>query len=49
VYDFRGKVVGAIGISGPAGRMSLDHIADFASIVMQASQALSDRMSFKRA
>jgi IclR family KDG regulon transcriptional repressor len=49
VYDFRGKVVGAIGISGPAGRMSLDRIADFASIVMQASQALSDRMSFKRA
>lgn len=48
VYDFRGKVIGAIGISGPAGRISLDRIPDFAQIVMDASRALSDRMSFKR-
>jgi IclR family transcriptional regulator, KDG regulon repressor len=49
VFDFRGKVIGAIGISGPAGRMGLDKITDVGSIVMQASQALSDRMSFTRA
>jgi len=47
VYDFRGKVIGAIGISGPAGRMSLDHLPDFARIVMEISKGLSDRMSFK--
>jgi len=49
VYDFRGKVIGAIGISGPAGRMSLDHLPEYARIVMEASKGLSDRMSFKRA
>ncbi len=49
VYDFRGKVIGAVGVSGPAGRMGLDRVSEFASIVMQASQALSDRMSFKKA
>jgi IclR family KDG regulon transcriptional repressor len=48
IYDFRGKVIGAIGISGPAGRMSLDHVADFAAIVTEASQGLSNRMSFRR-
>jgi len=49
VYDFRGKVIGAIGISGPAGRMNLDRLPEYARIVMEASKGLSDRMSFKRA
>lgn len=48
VYDFRGKVIGAIGISGPAGRMTLERVADFAAIVKEVSQRLSDRMSFNR-
>ena len=48
VYDYRGKVVGAIGISGPAGRMSLDRIPEFADTVMQVSKELSNRMSFRR-
>lgn len=48
VFDYRSKVVGAVGVSGPAGRMSLNHIAEFAGIVMQVSKDLSDRMSFKR-
>jgi IclR family KDG regulon transcriptional repressor len=48
VRDYRGKVVGAIGISGPAGRISLEGIPDLGRIVMEASQALSDRLSFKR-
>lgn len=48
VYDYRGKVVGAIGISGPAGRMSLDRVVDFAGIVIEVSQDLSNRMSFRR-
>lgn len=48
VVDFRGKAIGAIGISGPAGRMGLDRMSTFAEIVRQASGALSDRMSFNR-
>lgn len=48
VFDYRGKVVGAIGISGPAGRMALEHMTSFAEAVMAASSELSDRMSFKR-
>lgn len=48
IYDYRGKVVGAIGISGPAGRMSLERVAEFTMIVTQASTELSNRMSFKR-
>jgi IclR family KDG regulon transcriptional repressor len=46
VRDYRGKVIGAIGISGPAGRMSLDRISEYARIVMEVSEGLSDRMSF---
>jgi DNA-binding IclR family transcriptional regulator len=48
VYDYRGKVIGAIGISGPAGRMGLDSISQFAEIVLEISRDLSDRMSFKQ-
>jgi IclR family KDG regulon transcriptional repressor len=49
VFDFRGKVVGAIGISGPAGRIGLDKLAQFGAIVAEVSGALSDRLSFKSA
>lgn len=49
VCDYRGKVVGAIGISGPAGRISLDRIPQYGAIVTEISRALSDRLSFRRA
>jgi len=49
VFDFRGKVVGAIGISGPAGRIGLDKLAQFGAVVAEVSRALSDRLSFKSA
>lgn len=47
-WDYRGKVVGAIGISGPVGRMSLERFPELAAIVAEIGQALSDRLSFKR-
>jgi len=47
VFDFRGKAVGAIGISGPAGRISLERLPDLASIVKQIGQELTDRLSFR--
>jgi DNA-binding IclR family transcriptional regulator len=47
VFDYRGKVVGAIGVSGPAGRVALDKIAQVGSVVMEISQSLSNRLSFK--
>src|SRR5690606_3361942 len=46
VIDYRGKVVGAIGISGPAGRMTLDRMAEYAAIVKEVGRNLSDRLSF---
>lgn len=41
VYDFRGKVVVAIGISGPAGRISNNDIKKLAGIVKQCARRLS--------
>ena len=41
--------VGAIGISGPAGRMTLERVAEFATVVREVSRNLSDRLSFNRA
>lgn len=49
VFDYRGKVIGAIGISGPAGRMGLDRLPHFAQVVLDAARELSNRMSFQRA
>lgn len=46
VFDYRGKAVGAIGVSGPAGRMTLQRVAEFAAVVTEVSRELSDRLSF---
>jgi IclR family KDG regulon transcriptional repressor len=46
VFDFRGKVVGSIGISGPASRLSLDRLPTLAARVVEIGKALSERMAF---
>jgi len=46
VFDFRGKVIGALGISGPAARIPIENIPEIADQVVSVAQALSDRMSF---
>ncbi len=48
VFDFRGKVIGAIGISGPATRMSLERIPELAAGVVDTARALSERMISSR-
>lgn len=48
VKDYRGSAVGAIGISGPAGRLTLDRVMEFAKIVMQISSELSERINLKQ-
>ena len=46
VFDFRGKLAGAIGISGPATRMAPDRLPELAAAVMETARALSERMTF---
>lgn len=48
VFDFRGKVAGAIGISGPATRVTLRRLPELAAAVLEIGQALSERMTFAR-
>jgi len=49
VYDFRGKAAGAIGISGPATRVTPERLPELAASVVEIGKALSERMSFMRA
>ncbi len=46
IFDYRNKVIGAIGISGPATRMTSENIAKFAQVVVDVGRALSRRMQF---
>lgn len=46
VFDFRGKAVGTIGISGPSSRLTPERLPEFAAIVLEIGKALSERMSF---
>ncbi|MCY3916323.1 MAG: IclR family transcriptional regulator [Chloroflexi bacterium] len=46
VYDHRAVLVGAIGISGPAGRVTLERIDDFGNVVKETAYALSARLGF---
>lgn len=48
VFDFRGKVAGSIGISGPTTRITLDRLPELAATVVQIGAALSERMAFTR-
>jgi len=48
VFDFRGKAVGAIGISGPATRMTVERMPELTAIVLEIGKALSERMTFSR-
>jgi DNA-binding IclR family transcriptional regulator len=46
VFDFRGKTVGSIGISGPATRLTPERLPELAASVVEIGKALSERMSF---
>ncbi len=48
VFDFRGKVVGSIGISGPASRVTPEKLPALAAIVVEIGKALSERLTFSR-
>lgn len=47
VRDFTGRVVGAIGFSGPVWRMSLTDMADYASITRSVAADLSEQFGFQ--
>jgi IclR family KDG regulon transcriptional repressor len=46
IYDFRNKVIGSIGISGPVTRMIQPRMASLAEQVLVVSHQLSDKMKF---
>ncbi len=46
VYDHRGALVGAIGISGPAARVTLERIDHFGAVVKDTALALSARLGY---
>jgi len=48
IYNHDNKVVGAVGISGPAGRMNLERMPETAAVVCEIARALSNRLSFRR-
>ena len=46
VYDHRRELVGAIGISGPAARVTLERIDEFGTVVKDIASALSTRLGY---
>ena len=48
VFDFRGKLVGSIGISGPSSRVTPEKLPTLAAIVVEIGKALSERLTFSR-
>lgn len=47
VFGPDGQVVGAVSVSGPAFRMTLDRLPEVAAAVKQATQAISARLGFR--
>lgn len=48
VFDFRNKLAGAIGVSGPATRVTLARLPEMTAAVIEIGKALSERMTFTR-
>lgn len=48
IYDFREKVIGSIGISGPTARITPQNIDQYIKHVLTISEALSEKMRFAR-
>lgn len=48
IFDFREKIVGSIGISGPLTRMASSRMGSLAEQVLSVSRQLSDKMKFTR-
>ncbi len=46
IFDFRDKVIGSIGISGPITRMPAQKIPSYADLVLKISRSLSEKMLF---
>lgn len=46
VFDYREKVIGSIGISGPITRMTAKTMPHFAELVIKVSKNLSEKMQF---
>ena len=47
VFDFRDKCVGAIGVSGPSSRLTLESLAKSAQVVVEIGKTLNARLGFK--
>ena len=47
IFDYSGKVIGAISVSGPASRISREHCLELGSVVSQAAQEVSRKMGFR--
>jgi DNA-binding IclR family transcriptional regulator len=48
IFDYTGKVIGAISVSGPANRMTLERSLDLAPWVRDTAQMISKRMGCSR-
>jgi DNA-binding IclR family transcriptional regulator len=48
VYDYRDIVVGAMGISGPASRLTTEKLPELITTVVEIGKAHSERMTFTR-
>jgi DNA-binding IclR family transcriptional regulator len=46
--DYRGKLAGALGISGPATRMTHERLPELAAIAVEIGHKLTERLSFTR-
>jgi len=47
IFDYRGKCVAAVGVSGPTSRLSLEQMQKVATIVVDIGKSLTAKLSFR--
>jgi IclR family transcriptional regulator, KDG regulon repressor len=48
IFDFRGKIIGAMGISGPSSRLKKEQLEKLKTILMETGKLVSQKMAFSR-
>jgi IclR family transcriptional regulator, KDG regulon repressor len=48
IFDFRGKIIGAMGISGPSSRLTLERLEKMKNVLMETGRQATQKMAFSR-
>jgi len=48
VFDYRGKIIGAMGVSGPSSRLDMERLEELQAVLLETGREVTQKMAFTR-